>query len=339
MSVILIQQVIDALLDESKVFPAHYLHRLSDLPPAEASDIEKSWASISPRRRTSLLEDLEQLGEADDILCFDEVCRIALKDDLPAVRSLAIQILCTYEMPNLIPSFLSIMETDRSSEVRASAAAALGGYVYMGETDKISSRVLQRIVESLLRVTTGSDEKIVRRHALEALGYSSREEIFPLIDKAYGMKDIDWQISALIAMGRSADDRWRTQILARLDDLRPVVRAESASAAGELELKAATKPLLKLLRDDDDDVRAAAIWSLSQIGGERVAEALEALLEHTKDDEEVELIEDALDNLSFTEDVRKFDLIDIPEGETELDHGVDEDQTIEDDWEDEGGSA
>jgi HEAT repeat protein len=138
-------------------------------------------------------------------------------------------------------------------------------------------------------------------------------------------------------MGRSANERWKSQVLARLDDLRPVVRAEAAGAAGELELQEATKPLLKMLRDDDDDVRTAAIWSLSQIGGERVAEALEILLEKTEDEDEAELLEDALDNLAFTIDMRNFTLLDIPEDEIDPDNDDDDEIEDEDDegWEEE----
>jgi HEAT repeat protein len=327
---ITIQQLVKALLDESRIFPVRYTHRLSDLTPEDAAVIEKEWSNITPRRRTTLLEDLEQLGEADDILFFDEVCRIALKDDVPAVRRLAIQILRSYETPELIPTFLTMMEKDNSPDVRAAAAAAIGGFVYMGEIDEISSRTLRRIEECLLRVTTSSDDKLVRRRALEALGCSSRDEVPPLIEKAYGMKDADWQITALFAMGRSADARWKSQVLARLDDSRPIVRAEAAGAAGELELQEAKKSLLKLLRDDDDDVRAAAIWSLSQIGGDRVAEALEALLENNEDEDEAELIEDALDNLAFTEDMRNFALLDIPDDVADTDNENDDE-----DWEEE----
>ena len=334
-----IQQVIEALLDESKVFPARYLHRLSDLPPEEAGIIEKNWPGISSRRRTALLEDLQQLGEADDILSFEEVCRIALKDELPILRSLAIQILRAYEQPDWIPTFLTMIEKDNSPDVRAAAAAAMGGFVYMGEIEEISSRILRRIEDCLLRVTTGSDGKLVRRRALEALGYSSRDDVPPLIENAYAMKDPDWQITALFAMGRSADVRWKSQVLARLDDSRPGVRAEAAGAAGELELQEAAKPLLKMLRDDDADVRAAAIWSLSQIGGERIAEALELLLEKTEDDDEVELLEDALDNLVFTEETRKFALLNIPEDAADIDIDIDvDDYDIDDneeDWEEE----
>ncbi len=270
-----------------------------------------------------MLEDLEQLGTADDIL-FLMRCAVSLLDDLPAVRSLAIRILSNYEIPRLIPAFLILMEKDNSPDVRAAAAVAMGSFVYMGEIEEISHRILRRIDESLLRVTTGSDDKLVRRRALEALGYSSRDEVPHLIEKAYALKDADWQISALLAMGRSCDVRWKSQVLARLDDTRQLVVAEAAAAAGELELQEAKKPLLKLLRDDDVDVRAAAIWSLSQIGGERVAEALEALLEKTEDEDETELLEDALDNLTFTEDMRNFALLDIPDDKDDMENDDDE---------------
>jgi HEAT repeat protein len=265
------------------------------------------------------------------------VCRIALKDSMPAVRRTAIQILRAYEMPKLIPTFLTMLEKDDNPEVRAAAAAAMGIYVYMGEIDEISNRILRFIEECLLRVATGSDDKLVRRRALEALGVSSRDEVPTLIEKAYAMKDPDWRATALFAMGRSADDRWKSQVLASLDDTRPDVRAKAVGAAGELELQEATKPLLKMLHDEDDDVRKAAIWSLSQIGGEHVAEALEMLLEKTQEEDEVELVENALDNLVFTKDMRSFALLDIPEDAADIDTDLDDDDIEDDnaDWEEE----
>jgi HEAT repeat protein len=93
------------------------------------------------------------------------------------------------------------------------------------------------------------------------------------------------------------------------------------------------------LRDEDDEVRAAAIWSLSQIGGERVAEALEAMLERTQDEDETELIEDALDNLTFTEDMRHFALLDIPEDTIDIDNDIRNDEEdigdADENWEEE----
>jgi HEAT repeat protein len=119
-------------------------------------------------------------------------------------------------------------------------------------------------------------------------------------------------------MGRSAHERWQGKVLARLDHKVPAVRAEAARAAGELEIHEARQALLDMLEDPDPEARSASIWALSQVGGEGVREALEALYERTEDEEEAEFIDTALDNLSFTEDIQLFSLMDFSEdGELE----------------------
>jgi HEAT repeat protein len=134
-----------------------------------------------------------------------------------------------------------------------------------------------------------------------------------LIEKAYASDDMDWVITALFSMGRSANSRWNPQVIKMLTHTHPGVRAEAASAAGELEIKSATPILLELLEDPDFDVRMAAIWSLSQVGGQGVREALENLLETTDDDEEADQIDHALENLDFTEEMQDLELLEIME--------------------------
>jgi HEAT repeat protein len=114
-------------------------------------------------------------------------------------------------------------------------------------------------------------------------------------------------------MGRSGHEMWGSVVLDKLSSQHPTLRAEAARAAGELELKGAVETLLELLEDPDSNVRAASIWSLSQIGGEGVRETLEDLYEETDDEEEAEFVSDALDNLEFTEEVQLFSLLDVPE--------------------------
>jgi hypothetical protein len=85
-------------------------------------------------------------------------------------------------------------------------------------------------------------------------------------------------------------------------------------AAGELMSSDARGLLLSMLEDEEDDeVIAAIIWSLSQIGGEDVRTYLEALLDKTEDEDEsedlLELIENALENLTFTEDLERFEML------------------------------
>ena len=321
-------KLIDALLDESTPFSPRYLNRLSDLEPVDSTSLAESWSKISTRRREALLDDLEEVHLADTTLSFEQVARLGLKDPVAGVRLRSINILREYELRDLIPTFIQMAEHDPDTEVRAAAAAALGIYIYMGEVEDISPKKLLTVEECLLRLINGSDTSLVRRRALEALGFTSRKEIVGLIEKAYASTDTDWLVSALFAMGRSANSRWSPQVLKMLDHTLPAVRAEAASAAGELEITAARPKLLEMLEDDDLDVRMASIWALSQVGGEGVREALEQLLETTDDDEEAGQIENAVENLDFTEEMKNLALLEIAED------GNDPEDSSEDDYED-----
>jgi HEAT repeats len=323
--------LIGALLDERTPFSPKYLNRLSDLEPTDKALLTDAWSKISLQRRKALLEDLEELTLADDLLCFEEVGRVALKDSEPSVRTQAIQILREYELVDLLPNLVEMSEHDPDTDVRAASSAALATYVYMGEVEDISPKRLQQVEACLLRLISGKDAIIVRRRALEALGFSSRKEVVDLIEKAYMSADLDWLVSALFAMGRSANTHWKPQVLRMLTHEHPLVRAEAASAAGELEIKAAVPQLLRLLRDPDIDVRMASIWSLSQVGGTGVREALEALLESTDDDEEANQIENALENLDFTEEMNNLDLLEIPKDEDDLDDAFEDDDDLDSD--------
>jgi HEAT repeat protein len=70
--------------------------------------------------------------------------------------------------------------------------------------------------------------------------------------------------------------------------------------------------LLDLLEDEEDlEIRREEIWALAKIGGEGVRAKLEELLEVEEDDLEADFIEEALETLSFSEDVGGFSLFDI----------------------------
>ena len=114
----------------------------------------------------------------------------------------------------------------------------------------------------------------------------------------------EWKASALFAMGRSADPRWKNDILENISEDNPEIQAEAIRAAGQLELRNARPALLELLKNHfelDIDLRSIIIWSLSQIGGKNVRKTLERILEETDDDDEALFIDNALENLDFTE--------------------------------------
>ncbi len=331
------QQVLAALLDDQNIFPLAYLHQFTDLEGADLEALRSVWPQVKPHRRLALLEDLEELAENDTLVSFDPVGRMALTDPDPRVRTAAIQLLWEDEDARLAPSFIKMLNEDPDPGVRAAAATALGLFIYLGEIEEIPEDLLHRVEESLLNVYAGQDEALVRRRALESLGYSGRPEVPNLLHAAYASEDTDWLASALFAIGRSADNSWEPEVLRMLRYPKANVQLEAVRAAGSLELERSRRTLLDLLEEEaqDSEIRAAIFWSLSQIGGEEVRETLENILEETEDEEEAEILEDALDNLSFTEDTGLYNLFDFGNA-GELDSGDFEDDLSLDDDKDGG---
>lgn len=304
------QQVLKALLDYRKPFPQAYMTAFSDIEPANLKALLAIWPQVDVRRRRQLLGDLRTLADDDTMLSFDALASSLLDDSDSQVRAQAIRLLWECEDPKLIPIFLRLLATDPEPATRAAAATALGLFVRIGEFEEIPEALLHQVEDALLAAATGGDEAIVRRRAIESLGFSSRPEVPALLETAFSRSDPDWVVSALFAMGRSSDERWQEQVLSGLMNDNMHIRFAAVEAAGELALQAARPILLDILQEEEEpDILRATIWSLSQIGGEDVREVLITLLDQVEDDEIAEFIEDALENLDFTEEMQRFDLM------------------------------
>ncbi len=331
-------QVIVGLKDINNPFPAIYLHKFSDMSPEQLTELKKAWFEIPAARKINLLGDLEEIAEADTLVCFDDFGRFVLKEEKnPQVLSAAIRLLWECEDPKLIPL---LMENSNHADdtLRAAAVAALGFFIYLGELDEIPKKQQERIEDKLFGVFDKDPQVQVRRKALESLGYSSRKEVVKIIQKSYENELPEWKASALFAMGRSADPRWKNDILENISQDNPEIQAEAIRAAGQLELRNARPALLELLKEPfelDIDLRSIIIWSLSQIGGKNVRKTLERILEETDDDEEALFIDNALENLDFTESFPELDMLAIRTdeltGEGELDEYLSEELITDDD--------
>jgi HEAT repeat protein len=310
-------ELINALFDISTPLPPKYLYRLSDLGGDESSHLTSIWSHIDSQRRLGLIEDLEILAESNYLVSFDSIFQIGLSDINADIRQASIRSLWECEDPFLIPQLIHILKHDESVPVRAQAASGLGHFVLMGDLGKIQEKLLNNIVSALLDVMNDKSIPIVGQYALESLGFSSHPNVPILIEDAYDSGEEDWLASSLVAMGHSDDDQWHPLIVNNLDHDDVKVRLMATQAAGKLAIPDSVPPLLHLLEDEDDEIQMAAVWSLSEIGGDDVREILENLLEDTEDEEAIELIDNALENLIFNEGLQDFDILDFTQDDGE----------------------
>jgi HEAT repeat protein len=305
-----------ALLDQERPFPAGLIYFFSDITREDLQKLEDVWPEVETQRRRGLLEDMETLAESDTLLFFDHVAVMCLEDEDPVARATAIRLLWQSHKEYLVPRLIKLLTEDPEAIVRAAAATSLGNFVYLGEVDEIKQSTYDQVVETLIKAYLSSDEMLVRRRALEALGYATHPEVQGFIERAYNTNDEEWLQSALFTMGRTYNKRWVDAVLRMFDHPDSLVRYEAVRAAGELEAEEARLPIFDLLEEGmtDDDLYFAAIWSLTKIGGRGVRELIEVSLDEADDPDEIQFLEEALENLNFSEQINLFDMMYI-EGE------------------------
>lgn len=307
------EQVLNELADENQPFSPKNLRAFSDLDNSSLEKLKQAWSGIPVRRKISLLADLEDLMEADTLISCDTVAKFAIQDEDPQVRSQAIQLLWDCEDVSLIPTFMEMLENDPAEIVRAAAASALGKFILLGELEEISREKSSPVVAKLLEVVQRKPEGMIQRKSLESLGYSSEDIVPHLILQAMQRDDAQWTASAIFAMGRSLDERWEDIVLEHISHQDLSVQIEAIRAAGELEIRAANELLFELLDDEeaDNELLYHIYWALSKIGGKGVRERLEQELQNAEDEDLMDVLDMALENLDFTEDSEDFDLFDI----------------------------
>ncbi len=305
------QNVLDHLLDSKKDIPRSHLSHYSDLDPKSLRLFLDVWPSVKPARKLLLLNELAANLETDNIVSYEDIGRALLDDADGEVRARALLLLAESNDPKLASKLTDILLNDSELAPRMEAANLIGEFILLGELEELSEDIQRKAEDALIKVIKSEDNPTLRKNALEALGYSSRIEIIMLIESAFERTDPTWVASALRAMGRSHDERWLEDVIGKLLDDDPRIKFAAVEAAGELNIQDAGPILLKMLEDEeeDDDVIAAAIWSLSQIGGDDARVYLLHLIEQTDDETLTEYLEEALENLDFIEELNKFDLL------------------------------
>ncbi len=254
---------------------AELLH-LSGLVQEEVARLAAIWPHLPVEVRRRITETVSEMAEADFMLDFSAMLRVALGDEDAQVRTAAIYGLWEDNDVRLIPWLARLLKEDEAVQTRVAAAQALGRFILLGELRKIRPVAFRRAREALLESHTNADEDLeVRRRALESLAYTGDYGVPELIEAGYAHPAEKMRISAVFAMGRSADPRWGKIVRKELTNLNPEMRYEAARACGELGLQEAVQELVEMAEDVDPEVQEAALWSLGQIGGRLARRVLE----------------------------------------------------------------
>jgi HEAT repeat protein len=279
------EQILLHIGNTSEPLVTRYLYLLSGMTRERLVRFQQIWPDIEVGRRRLLIHNLVELTEHSFEVNFDPILLVAMGDDDSEVRAAAIDGLWENEDQALVGPLVHLLRVDDAPKVRAAAAMGLARFVLLGELEKIDRAPAMLAEEALLEtLRSGEEDFEVRRRAVEAIAYSGEAGVRDIIEAAYYDEDEKMQVSALFAMGRSADAFWRKVLVQELENPNPELRFEAARACGELETRSAVPKLIQMSTDDPDrEVQQAAVWALGRISGRVAREALEAFFE--SDDE------------------------------------------------------
>ncbi len=297
------EELLRQIGDDQKALSMGNLYALSRMSGNELQLFQEAWPLISNKRRRQIIQALVEIAEFSVETNFNLVFRFCLHDEDEYVRTQAIEGLWEDEDTALIGPLIRLLKDDPAALVRAAAATSLGRFVLSGELEDIEATLALAVQDALFTTIHAYHENPeVRRRAVESIAYSSAAEVDDIIEAAYYDDEEKMRVSAIFAMGRSANPRWRALILEELDNLDPEIRYEAARACGELENVEAIPSLAHLTQDPDREIQEAAIWALGNIGGEEARRILQTIVEESWDEALCEAAEEALEELNFLSD-------------------------------------
>ena len=222
----------------AEIAPNDYF-ALSDLTRAEVETVRQLWPKIDPVSRRQTVETLARATNEYLNVDISAFWAAIIDDPDTAVRQLVLETLDENEpKAELLGPLIYRLQQDSADEVRAAAASVLGHYVLAGELDELEAAPAIRAEDALLAVLTNAGEPVsVQRRALESIAFSGEMGVRQFIEDAYYSPWEEMRVSALTAMGRSADIRWRRMVRAELRSPSPAMRTEAAIAFNEFVSK------------------------------------------------------------------------------------------------------
>jgi HEAT repeat protein len=306
------------------------LRGLSNLLAEERQRLSEMWHSIAVEQRRATVKRLIEIAEVDIETDFTQVFTMCLKDADPQVRASAIDGLWENEDVMLIRPLVDLLGGDDSALVQEASATSLSRFALLAELGRLQPRLADMVWEALWQAVHDPRKDLdVRRRAVESLAYFSRKEVREVIERAYQDDEDRVRISAVFAMGCSADEGWGDVIIKELETEDPEMRYEAVRASGALRIAEAVPMLARMVVDPDPEVKLMAIWSLGQIGGPEARRVLQICYEQG-DEALQDAAQEALAEMDFMQGSLDFTMYDFGMDASDEDESPEEDG----DWDD-----
>jgi HEAT repeat protein len=214
------------------------------------------------------LDAANALGQIGDPQAFDGLLNLIGNEDA-SIRQAAVSALNAVIQPSKSERIIPLLH-DPDPNVRESAVKIAGyfGYPEAGN--------------ALVELSRDSNER-VRCAAIEHLPFVEDERAFEVLANAMKEETPNVRAAAARALGNMDAPQAVTQLIAALSDENVWVRYFSARALGRRGAEESVEALEKVIEKEEfNHVRIAALDSLGQIGGERVATIVAGLV---KDDD------------------------------------------------------
>lgn len=215
--------------------------------------------------RLRFAETLGDIGEPATPFLID-----ALKHhENVVVRRAAAKTLTLIADPTAVPTLVESFLKDEDTVVKGSSAGALA---------RTGGPAAPALLDILAAPEHPQDIKGHAAWALAFMGSEAEEYLY----KALNSDSLDVRCAVISALGHVAqeksDERSCSLLVSALTDPEAMIRAEAASALGQINYPQSIPHLTLALQDADLDVRKAAINSLGKSGAPQAVDALKAAL-------------------------------------------------------------
>ncbi len=273
-----LNSLLNAISGEGPIPKQSELIALSSLNAEEARQFEERIGQVDEGRRIELARGLNELCEDQAELDLEPAMVALAGDESSEVRRLAASSLWESVSANTVRLVLRLAQSDRNLRVREAALISLANYALAYEVGKLRTTLGEELKAALQDMVSDEEEPLlIRRRSLEAIGVFNEQPVRELVKWGFAHHDREVKISAVYAMGRSADDFWLPEVMQALSSTDGEVCFEAARAAGEIELTQAVSRLTELANDEDREVSTSAAFALASIATEEAVLALRQL--------------------------------------------------------------